>query len=87
MQATRDGEDILVTFEWPGESSRLGMRFDVSKAPYGPSTGEVCDSPEDWATEVRWVLMEELETGLTQRAPRTVTRDGVIELDWRYPFH
>ncbi len=83
MQATLDDGDILVTFHWPGEADRLGIRFKPSEAPVGPSTGEVCDSPTEWATEVGWVLMEELDTELTRRAPRTVTASGVVELDYR----
>lgn len=83
MEATLDDGDILVTFEWSGEADRLGMRFWPSQAPVGPCTGEVCDSPAEWATEVGWVLMEELETGLTRRAHRSVTADGVVELRYR----
>jgi len=83
VQATLDDGDILVTFHWPGEPDRLGMRFSPSEAPIGPSTGEVCDSPTQWATEVGWVLVEELETGLTSRAPRSVTERGVVELQHR----
>ena len=83
MQATLDDGDILVTFQWPGEAGQLGMRFEPSEAPIGPSTGDVCDSPTEWATEVGWVLMEELQTGLVRRGRRSVTARGVIELRHR----
>jgi hypothetical protein len=82
-QASLEDGDILVTFHWPGEPDRLGMRFDPSEAPTGPSTGEACDSPTQWATEVIWVLTEELETGLARRAPRSRTASGVVELRYR----
>lgn len=83
MHAAFDGDDILVTFRWPGEADGLGMRFRPSEAPVGPCTGELCEAPTQWANEVGWVLMEELETGLAQRAPRCVTADGVVELRYR----
>nr|WP_300049335.1 hypothetical protein [uncultured Nocardioides sp.] len=83
VQATLDDGDILVTFHWPGEADRLGMRFSPSEAPIGPSTGEMCDSPTQWVTEVGWVLVEELETGLARRAPRSLTARGVVELHYR----
>ena len=83
MQFTLDDGDILVTFRWPGEAGDLGMRFKPSEAPIGPSTGEVCDSPTEWATEVGWVLMEELQTGLVRWGPRSVTASGVVELHYR----
>jgi hypothetical protein len=83
MQAVLEDDDVLVTFDWPGEGDRLGMRFPLAEAPVGPSTGEVCDTPAQWAAEVGFVLMEELETGLTRRAPRSVRADSVVELHYR----
>ncbi len=83
MQAALDGSDLLVTFRWPGEPQLLGVRFLVSEAPVGPSTGEMCDSPAEWASEVGWVLMEELDTGLVHRGRRSVTDQGVVELHYR----
>ena len=82
-QVELDGDDLLVTFRWPGEPRRFGVRFRLSAAPEGPSTGEICESPEEWAWEVSLVLMEELDTGLVKRGRRTVTPNGVVELDYR----
>jgi hypothetical protein len=83
MEVERDGDELLVTFDWPDEPKRLGLRFWMSEAPQGPSTGDICGSPDEWAGEVGWVLMEELDTGLVRRAPRSLTGSGVIELHYR----
>ena len=78
-----DGDDLLVTFAWPGQPHLFGVRFRPSESPEGPSTGEVCESPTEWAHEVALELMEELGTGLVHRARRTVTDQGVVELHYR----
>ena len=83
-QVVLDGDDLLVTFRWPGEEHLFGVRFPLSEAPNGPSTGEACDSLEDWAWEISLVLMEELDTGLVHRGRRTVTSEGIVELDYRH---
>ena len=83
VEVLLDGEDLLVTFLWRDELHRLGVRFRTSKSPEGPSTGEMCETPEEWAQEVALVLMEELDTGLVHRAPRSVTEQGVVELHYR----
>lgn len=78
-----DGEDLLVTFSWPGQPHLFGIRFRPSESPAGPWTGEVCESPEEWAHEVALALMEELDTGLVHRGRRTVTAKGIVELHYR----
>lgn len=70
-------------FPWEGEPHRLGVRFRTSESPEGPSTGEMCEYPEEWAQEVALVLMEELDTGLVHRARRSGTAQGVVELHYR----
>lgn len=82
-QVELDTDDLLVTFRWPGEPHLFGVRFPLEQAPAGPSTGEVCDSPEEWAWEVSLVLAEELGTGLVRRGRRTVTSTGLVELEYR----
>ena len=82
-QVELDRDHLLVTFRWPGEPHVFGIRFPIAEAPDGPSTGEVCDSPEEWAWEVSLVLAEELGTGLVSRGRRTVTSTGLVELDYR----
>lgn len=82
-QVSLDGDDLLVTFRWPGEPHIFGVRFPLGEVPVGPSTGEVCESPEEWAWEVSLVMAEELGTGLVRRGRRTETPRGVVELDYR----
>jgi hypothetical protein len=84
MTASLVDGDIVVAFYWRREPERFAMRFPTGEAPMGPSTGEVCCSPTEWAVEVGFVLDEELGTGLVRRAPRSVMSDGVIELLWRF---
>jgi hypothetical protein len=84
MQAVLDGSDIVVTFHWRDDPQLYGVRFTTSEAPLGPCTGDVCDSAEEWAQEVGLRLMEELDTGLVIRGRRTLTPDGVVELDLRH---
>ena len=84
MKAVLDGSDIVVTFHWRDDPQLYGVRFSASEAPIGPCTGGVCDSVEEWAEEVGWRLMEELDTGLVIRGRRTLIPDGVVELDVRH---
>ncbi len=84
MQAHLDGADIVVTFRWRDDPQLYGVRFPTSEAPESPSTGELCDTAEDWAHEVALVLMEELDTGLVNRGRRVVGSRGVVELDYRH---
>ena len=84
MQAVLDGSDIVVTFHWRDDPQLYGVRFATSEAPVGPCTGDVCGTSEEWAQEVGWVLMEELDTGLVIRGRRTLTPDGVVERDVRH---
>lgn len=84
VQVGLDGDDILVTFRWPGEPHLFGIRFPASEAPNGPSTGGTCETPAEWAQEVGLVLMEELDTGLVHRGQRTLTPNGVVELDYHH---
>ena len=60
-----------------------GVRFPTTGAPDGPSTGEVCETAEEWAQEVALVLMEELDTGLVTRGRRSVSEQGIVELHYR----
>lgn len=84
MRALLDGTDIVVTFHWRDDPQLYGVRFATTEAPEGPSTGEVCETAEEWAQEVALVLMEELDTGLVTRGRRVVSPSGVVELDYRH---
>jgi hypothetical protein len=82
VEVLLNGEDLLVTFSWPDQPHLFGIRFRPSESPEGPSTGEACESPNEWAHEVALVLMEELDTGLVHRGRRSVTEQGVVELHY-----
>jgi hypothetical protein len=85
VKVTTDGSDLVVVFRYAGRSEVFAVRFSLDLMPEGPQTGELCESLEDWAQEVDWVLDEELDTGLVQTAERTVADDGVVVLRWRNP--
>jgi hypothetical protein len=82
MSAHLLDRDILVTFYWRDELERFAMRFSTADAPVGPCTGEICSSVREWATEVGFVLEEDLGTGLVRRASRSAMTDGTTELLW-----
>lgn len=84
MRALLDGTGIVVTFHWRDDPQLYGVHFPTTEAPKGPSTGEVCETAEEWAQEVALVLMEELDTGLVARGRRVVSPSGVVELDYRH---
>lgn len=86
VQVALDADDLLVTFRWRRDAEFYGVRFSLANVPTGPSTGEVCESPEEWAQEVGWVLDEEIGTGLVQEAHRTRGAHGLVLLRWRNGF-
>lgn len=87
MRAVLDGTDIVVTFHWRDDPQLYGVRFSTMEAPEGPSTGDVCETAEEWAQEVALVLMEELDTGLVTRGQRVGSPSGMVELDYRHSDH
>jgi hypothetical protein len=84
-EVTTDGSDLVVVFRYGGHPELFAVRFSLALMPEGPQTGEVCESLDDWAQEVDWVLDEELNTGMVETADRTVADDGVVTLRWRTP--
>ncbi len=84
-EVATDGSDLVVTFRYEGHPETFAVRFSLARMPEGPQTGEVCDSLEEWAEEVDWVLDEELNTRMVETAERTVADDGVVTLRWRNP--
>jgi len=83
VEVTTDGSDLVVVLRYEGYPELFAVRFSLDLMPEGPQTGEVCDSLDDWAEEVDWVLDEELNTCMVQTAERTVTEDGLVFLRWR----
>ena len=84
-EVTTDGSDLVVTFRYEGHPETFAVRFSLARMPEGPQTGKVCDSPDEWAEEVDWVLDEELNTRMVETAERTVADDGMVTLQWRNP--
>lgn len=72
-------DELLVVFRWMRDPNPFGIRFPYPDAYVSPWTGLPVESVEEWAAELAFLLMEELDTGLVRRAPRTV-RDGFVEL-------
>lgn len=85
VEVAVDGSDLVVVLRYEGYSELFAVRFSLDRMPEGPQTGEVCDSLDDWAEEVDWVLDEELNTCMVQTAERTVTEDRLAFLQWRNP--
>ncbi len=83
VEVTSDGRDLRVVFRYGRHAELFAVRFSLVRMPEGPQTGETCQSLEDWAEEVAWVLDEELNTAMAETAERTVTQDGLVHLRWR----
>ena len=62
VEVATDGGDLVVVFRYGGLPELFAVRFSLTRMPEGPQTGEVCESLDDWAQEVDWVLEEELNT-------------------------
>jgi hypothetical protein len=76
-----DARSVRVVFRWPRlDQRRYAVRFAVSDI--GASTGEPCESAEQWAVEIGWDLDEALATGLIDQAEQRVEPDGVVLLRW-----
>ena len=85
VEVTTDEGDLVVCFRYLGHPELFAVRFSLARMPEGPQTGEVCESLDDWAQEVDWVLDEELNTRMVETAERSVEDDGVVTLRWRNP--
>ena len=75
VEVTTNGSDLVVTFRYEGHPETFAVRFSLARMPEGPQTGEVCESLDDWAEEVDWVLDEELNTRMVETAERAVADD------------
>jgi hypothetical protein len=78
--ADLDGDGVLVRFQTSGD--KFGVRYSFTEAPDGPSTGEPCDSPVEWADEVWIDMYEQVLTGGVARADRATRPDGLVLLNW-----
>ena len=75
------GSGVVMTFRLRNDSTEYLVRFATRAPLRGASTGELCSSPEVWATEVWMLLDEAVATREIHSARRTVEDDGVVVLD------
>lgn len=83
VEVKTDGSNLMVVFHYGSLPELFAVRFSLDLMPDGPQTGEVCESLDEWAEEVGWVLDEELNTCMVETAERAVADDGVVILRWR----
>lgn len=75
------GSNVALSFRLRDDSAAYVVRFATEGPLRGESTGELCSSPEEWATEVRMLLDEHVGTREIHSARRIVEDDGVVVLD------
>lgn len=78
--ATANGTSLLVYFWYRDARPVHAVEVDAHAPLTGPSTGEECATAEEWATEVRWLLDEEVGTRDLERRPSQITDDGVVRV-------
>ena len=78
--ATANGTSLVVYFWYRDAKPVHAVELDVASPLTGPSTGEPCATSEEWATEVRWLLDEEVGTRDLERRPSDITDDGVVHV-------
>lgn len=76
-----DGDGLIVKFRVREDPQVFAVRFSVDASHRGVSTGESCSTPEQWASEVRMLLDEEVGTHQIDSARRTRLPDGVVLLE------
>ena len=74
--------DVLVVFSGLHADVLNGVRFSLAHIPVGPLTGEVCNSVDEWASEVAIALDEASSTREMDSAEQRVEPDGVVLLRW-----
>jgi hypothetical protein len=72
IEVRNEGDRLVVEFRWRRDPNTYLLRF--------PFPDGVQESPEYWAEELAFLLMEELDTGLVRRSGRTPLGDGLVEL-------
>jgi hypothetical protein len=78
--ATANGTSLVVYFWYRDARPVHAVELDAAPPLSGPSTGEPCATAEEWATEVRWLLDEEVGTRDLERRPSVITDDGVLHI-------
>ena len=75
------GSDVMLSFRLREDPALYRVRLATRAPLRGESTGELCSSPAEWATEVGMLLDEQVGTREIHSAGRTVEDDGVVVLD------
>jgi hypothetical protein len=75
-----DGDQIEVMLRVRDDPHVYAVRFSFGGTHRGASTGEMCSSPSQWASEVWIRLCEEVGTRGIESARRTPRPDGVVLL-------
>ena len=77
-----DGDVRVVLRRLRDDDRPHGVRYSLERLPVGPCTGEVCDTPDQWAIEVVWDLDEAIGTREIETGDRRVEPDGVVLVRW-----
>lgn len=80
LMVAADGDDLVVRFHVREDPQVFVVSFSVDESRRGVSTGEICSTPEQWASEVRMLLDEEVGTRQIDSASRTRLPDGAVRL-------
>ncbi|MGA4994393.1 hypothetical protein [Nonomuraea bangladeshensis] len=82
VDVVAEADGMLVMFRWRRDPNTYAIGLEFPTAPKSPWTGLRVGSAEEWAADVAFLLMEELDTGLVRRVRRTV-REGHVLLHRR----
>lgn len=77
-----DADHMLVEFRWRSDPNNYVVAFEYPEDVTSPWTGLPVDDSQEWARDIAFLLMEELDTGFVARAQRT-SRGNAVELDLR----
>ena len=77
-----DGDVRVVLRRLRDDDRPHAVRYSLRRLPVGPCTGEVCDTPDQWAIEIAWDLEEVIATREIETGDRRVEPDGVVLVRW-----
>ncbi len=82
-RAELEDHRMLVLFRLRGQTKpSYGVYYSLTSLPYGPMTGEVRDTPMQWAGEIGIDLDELVDGGGWDGVERLPGPDGVVLLRW-----
>ncbi|MFC5822138.1 hypothetical protein [Nonomuraea harbinensis] len=82
VDVVAEPDAMLVIFRWRRDPNVYAIKVEFPAASKSPWTGLLASSIDGWATDVEYLLAEELDTRLVRRSRRTV-REGYVLLDTR----